>query len=191
MSSAAVIVALATAQAWTPGISSTEAQCGLDSLACPGSPVRLGSHAACSVRIEFKDPCADVQAEISARIAKDMDRKSKPGSYEELDSDAGSCTKGSRTTGSGASPGPFTDLFGFDFEQAASGCSVNACSESQVRSLCDFSTNFCNMFNLFCNSADGCTTALHDLSYTYTTGASCDHTSTCGGVEADPKQCTR
>ena len=47
------------------------------------------------------------------------------------------------------------------------------------------------MFNLFCNSADGCTTALHDLTYTYQTGASCDHTQVCGGVEANPALCTR
>ena len=179
---------LALARARSAIFFAEDEQCGLDASSCPGSPVN--KHAACSVSIQFKNSCADVQAEISARIAKNMDRKSHPGQYKEI-LDAGSCTKGSRTTGSGAQPGPYTDIFGFAFQQAGNSCSVHACSESQVRSLCDYSTNFCNLFNLFCSSADGCAHALHDLSYTYSTGTSCDHTSSCGGVEADPKMCTR
>ena len=166
------------------------AQCSLDASSCPGSPV--SKHAACGISIKFSNTCADVQEEIAERISKNMDRKSHPGVYAEIDSVSGSCIKASRTTGSGASPGPFTDLFGFTFDDSeADSCSVTACSESQVGSLCDFSTNFCNTYNIFCNSADGCTTAKHDLTYTYTTDSTCDHTLVCGGVEADPSKCTR
>lgn len=45
----------------------------------------------------------------------------------------------------------------------AMGCEVTACSESQVTSYADFSTNYCNLRNLYCGSDDGCPYALRDL----------------------------
>jgi hypothetical protein len=42
-------------------------------------------------------------------------------------------------------------------------CIVQACSESQVTSVIDYSTNYCNLHNLFCSSHDGCTVVEHDL----------------------------
>lgn len=93
----------------------------------------------------------------------------------------------SRTTRNGA----YIDLIAFELESSASGgCVVSACSESQVTSIADFSTNFCtrtrrpkvtntplavsdmsdrvlmtagNMHNLYCGSAEGCPVASSDF----------------------------
>merc|ERR1719436_1256448 len=54
------------------------------------------------------------------------------------------------------------------------GCSVVACSESQGLSAADKGTNFCDMFDLFCNSKDCdpdsdencCNVLKYDLTYT-------------------------
>ncbi|CAE7251079.1 unnamed protein product [Symbiodinium natans] len=166
--------------------------CGLTAAACPGSPVPAGDHSACSESIVFQAPCASVQQEIEARIRLNMDRKQLLGNYTLLDSEAGACTKASRATNPHADPGPFTDLFGFRYMSAGSHCHVLGCSESQVESLCDFSTNFCNMFNLYCSEADGCASVHHDLKYDPEQfGRACDHTALCGGYETVKSQCTR
>eukprot|EP00930_Biecheleria_cincta_P019191 TRINITY_DN14713_c0_g3_i1.p1 TRINITY_DN14713_c0_g3~~TRINITY_DN14713_c0_g3_i1.p1 ORF type:complete len:201 (-),score=25.04 TRINITY_DN14713_c0_g3_i1:181-783(-) len=171
---------------------SKEAGCGLSELACPGSPIPNSQHSACSEVLQFTDSCEEVQAEIEARIKGQKDRKSSPGSYKFLASEPGRCTKASRTTGPGAQPGPFTDLFGFRFLAGGGGCQVSSCSESQVNSRCDFSTNFCNLFNMYCNKADACEPLLHDLSYTpLEFGDSCNHGMSCGGWENQTSQCTR
>ena len=61
--------------------------------------------------------------------------------------------KGSRATGNQK----YTDLFAFSLsESKSSGCLVQACSKSQVTSVLDFSTNYCNLRNLYCNRSDGC-----------------------------------
>lgn len=166
--------------------------CGLTELACPGSPIPSSQHSACSQVLQFTDSCELVQAEIEARIKGQKDRKASPGSYELLASEPGGCTKASRTIGPDANPGPFTDLFGFRFSSGGGGCQVTSCSESQVQSKCDFSTNFCNLFNLYCNEADACDTLLHDLTYTtLSVGDSCNHGGSCGGWENQTSLCTR
>ena len=38
-----------------------------------------------------------------------------------------------------------------------------ACSESQITSYIDFSTNFCNIRQLLCGSKEGCKTMNHDF----------------------------
>lgn len=193
----------------------SKAGCGLSELACPGSPLPSSQHSACSQVLQFSDSCQSVQAEIEARINGQKDRKASPGSYVLQSSQSGSfseattvngnssslsqsggCTKASRTTGPGAQPGPFTDLFGFRFMSDGGGCKVTSCSESQVQSKCDFSTNFCNLFNLYCNKADACEPLLHDLTYTtLSVGDSCNHGESCspssGGWENQTSLCTR
>lgn len=140
--------------------------------------------------------CSTVKTEIEARITRGYDRKSHPGHYDLVVSEE-QCTKASRTTGDGAKPGPYTDLIGFDYTEVTGHptqmCRVVACSESQVSSKCDFSTNFCNMYNLFCPASDGCTPLAVDIgkNLTWTDGASCNHGFQCGGQEADTTQCTR
>jgi len=51
----------------------------------------------------------------------------------------------------------FTDRQLFTFtHDGQNGCVIEACSVSQGPSLKDFSTNYCDLRNLFCGSADGC-----------------------------------
>jgi len=64
--------------------------------------------------------------------------------------------------------GKYTDLQKFTLTASGSGCSVSACSESQVFSILDYSTNFCDLHNLWCGSQDGCPVANTDLKYTET-----------------------
>eukprot|EP00913_Durusdinium_trenchii_P035420 g33146.t1 len=166
--------------------------CGLSAQACPGSPVSWANHASCIETRVFHNSCEAVQEEIETRIKENADRKKLPGQYLVLATQKDSCTKGSRATSPHADPGPFTDHFGFLYTPQGEGCLVTSCSESQVPSKCDFSTNFCNMFNLFCNEMDGCESYKHSLGYEEAMfGTNCNHGDTCGGWENKESECTR
>jgi hypothetical protein len=39
----------------------------------------------------------------------------------------------------------------FTFISQVDGCAVTACSESQVTSIGDYGTNYCNLHDLYCN----------------------------------------
>lgn len=109
---------------------------------CPGSPSLI--HAKCKLSVAFEQPCAKVQALLEARIAAVHDCKTKPGTYK------GGYRFGSRTTGDGK----YTDLFKMSLAPTHEGkCLLTACSESQVTSVIDYSTNFCNLHNLYANSS--------------------------------------
>ena len=55
----------------------------------------------------------------------------------------------SRTTGDGK----YTDLINFVFGAVDNTqCNVFACSESQVFSISDYGTNYCNIADLYCDS---------------------------------------
>ena len=56
-----------------------------------------------------------------------------------------------RTT---AGAGSYTDRLELKFAVAGSGCQLDACSESQVTSYADFSTNYCNLHDLYCGAAE-------------------------------------
>jgi hypothetical protein len=115
--------------------------------------------------------CHVVQEEMVARFQGENQWKDphNEGTYTLLDDDDTTSTtteiiQGSRRTGG---DGKYTDLFDFAlFTQSETGdCMVKACSESQVFSILDFSTNYCNLFGLYCNSADGCPVVKHELEY--------------------------
>ena len=138
-----------------------------DTFTCPGSPA--WKHASCKMIIKFQNtPCSTVQSEISLRLTSPswIDPHNQ-GVYTQLeqssDSKGGSLIKGQRLTGNQK----YTDLFAFSLkpDSDGSGCHVSACSESQVFSILDFSTNYCNLRNLYCNSADGCVPVQYDLAY--------------------------
>ena len=171
--------------------------------ACPGSP--SPRHAKCSLRIEFEQPCAEVQAEVVARLRGGQGwrcPKTHPGQYTLISASAGA-VRGSRETGPGSTPpGPgksYTDSFGFTFAERAlggAGCTVHACSESQGPSGCDYSTNYCNVRNLYCNSAEGCRVLRHELTSKEQFGASCYHAPKCkgslkDGLETNIEMCRR
>ena len=157
---------------------------------CPGSHAHF-KHAMCSMSVNFPKPtsCSTVKNEIISRMNGDngwLDPHNN-GTYTVIDNEVvdvqysygddedqydGQMTKitGSRVTGNGQ----YTDLFTFTLlEQDSSdgntdggGCVLNACSESQVFSILDFSTNYCNLRNLYCNSKDdGCPIVKYDLDY--------------------------
>jgi len=190
-----LVISLGSLQVFRHGAIDAELQaesCGLNSLGCPGSPVAESEHSACGMSVVFEASCADVQQEIEARITGNVDRKALPGNYFSTSSESNTCTKGGRDTNANADPGPFTDLFGFLYGGSGNSCTISGCSESQVNSLCDMSTNFCNMFNLYCNSNAGCTPQIHDLSYgSVKYDESCNHTDSCGGMETVESECTR
>merc|ERR1719272_2472059 len=70
--------------------------------------------------------------------------------------------KGTRAPGSKAKQ-PVPDMFGMSFTQDGADCKLQACSESQVFSVLDFSTNYCNLHDLYCGSEDNCPFVQHDL----------------------------
>jgi len=105
------------------------------------------------------------------------------------------CLRADRTTGLGASPGPYTDKFGMLFTEGRTSkgiyaCQITGCSESQVPSVMDFSTNFCNMYNLVCTEKEGCKSSLQQLGplMEIKYAASCTHK---GTPEHDAAQCRR
>jgi hypothetical protein len=83
--------------------------------------------------------------------------------------------EGQRTTGDKK----YTDKFDFNFKTVGDGCEVTACSESQVTSVLDYSTNYCNLHSLYCNSAEGCPTAGKDLTYTEKYDSCSQHDNVC------------
>ena len=40
---------------------------------------------------------------------------------------------------------------------------MKACSTSETTSIADFSTNYCNVHNLYCDASDGCKTITKDI----------------------------
>jgi hypothetical protein len=141
------------------------------SSSCPGSPAAI--HAKCEMTITFPESsCQEVKEEIVGRIAGERNWADphNGGTYTLLSSDTDTNTlQGSRRTGDGK----YTDLFQFNFDESSTTensssatCIVKACSESQVTSVLDFSTNYCNLHSLYCNAnGDGCPIVQHELQY--------------------------
>ena len=123
-----------------------------DEYICPGSDSK--AHASCKVHIKFEESCKVVQDEMSNRIAGQYDKWHDPhnnGTYTQL-SKQNYLLEASRLTGDKK----YTDLINYQFIEALSGgCDVYGCSESQVFSIGDAGTNFCNIFSLYC-SDDKC-----------------------------------
>merc|ERR1719478_1238816 len=117
---------------------------------CPGSSAWI--HARCDEVVE----------EITARVAGTdgwCDPHNK-GKYS-LTSSSKSKLELQRETGNGK----YTDKQVFTLSGSGTTCSVVACSESQVTSIKDFSTNFCNLHDLYCGSKAGCRVVKNDLEF--------------------------
>ena len=102
----------------------------------------------------------------------------------------------------GALRGPsYTDAFGFQLAAsprvagARSTPALDTCSESQGPSFCDYSTNYCNIRNLYCNTAEGCKVVHHELTSKEEVDASCYHAPKCQGslkgYETNKEMCKR
>ncbi|CAJ1380485.1 unnamed protein product [Effrenium voratum] len=107
--------------------------------------------------------CKDVVDEIRARVTSaSWHDPHNGGTYSFLDDSADDVLQIQRVTANKK----YTDKMTFTFTKQGhkKACAVHACSESQVFSIADFSTNYCNLRNLYCGSEDGCKPVRHDFS---------------------------
>ena len=148
---------------------------------CPESDAVI--HAWARTTVRFDAPCKTVKGEVLARIAgkNGWVDPHNAGTYE-LTSSVGDVVAASHVTGNGK----YTDKLQFMFENADGGddCEVSGCSVSQVArgvhknhaldhsyrftsaqvtSVIDRSTNYCNLYNLYCGGNVGCQVAQTDL----------------------------
>jgi hypothetical protein len=123
---------------------------------CPGSGALI--HAKMSVTAVAAASCSDVQSEIEARAGGNgFVDPHNGGIYSLLGSDGGVIST-QRTTNPATSVGGqlYTDKQNFVLSDTDGGCKIESCSESQGTSVGDFSTNYCDLRNLYCGSSDGC-----------------------------------
>ena len=105
--------------------------------------------------------CDAVQVEIEARVAGENSWTDPHNGGTYTAADFGGTFSASRLTGDGSG---YTDHMIFTLSDlGGSGCKIEACSRSQVPSLFDMGTNYCNLKMLYCGSADGCTPIAHDF----------------------------
>lgn len=129
---------------------------------CPGSPSFF--HASMKTTATAATSCAKVQKEIEARAGGSWVDPHNGGIYSVLSSNDG-LIQTQRTTNPATSVGGkvYIDKQTFSLSDADGSCQIKACSESQSASAADFSTNYCDLRNLYCGSADGCTPAGEDF----------------------------
>jgi len=150
---------------------------------CPGSGAWFG-HAYSYFTVKFETSCDNVEAEILARgsMQNSWHDPHNGGTYSVLDNNGGTIEL-KRVTGNKQ----YTDKQTFAFQSDGDTCQAVACSESQGSSLVDYGTNFCDLYNLFCNSTD-CNggicckpiTANGDfMNYQITTGPTCNTGNSC------------
>ena len=125
---------------------------------CPGSP--SSAHAKCKLEVLFpNNSCQQVKDEVVSRLQgkNGWHDPHNNGTYVLEDaspSSDGNFLAFSRITANQK----YTDKIHMKFSPSSSsddsGCILLACSESQVTSILDFSTNYCNIRNLYCNQND-------------------------------------
>ena len=117
---------------------------GSGDYSCPSSGSPL--HASCKTTVEATGLCSAVREEMLARVAGQYATWHDPhnnGTYSVLDKSVSSTLQLQRVTGDKK----YTDKITFTFEDTAAGtCTFQGCSVSQVTSVADFSTNYCNMY---------------------------------------------
>merc|ERR1712232_279488 len=125
------------------------------SMECHGSGSWI--HAGIRLTATAATTCAKVKAEMQTRISGVHGWKDphNGGIYTVL-SESANQLKTQRTTNPATSVGGkvYTDKQIFTFSDSADGtCEIQACSESQGFSVMDYSTNYCDIHNLYCNDA--------------------------------------
>merc|ERR1711957_1058082 len=104
--------------------------------------------------------CDKVEAEIKARVNGQYTKWHDPhnnGTY--AFQSYGGTVSTSRVTGNGK----YTDKQIFTLTQTDNSCKIEACSRSQVTSVFDMGTNFCDLKMLYCSSQDGCKPVVNDF----------------------------
>jgi hypothetical protein len=138
------------------------------------TPVRAG----CNLMIDFKNSCADVRKEITRRVDGQPNSWHDPhnnGNYAFAPKNSKEKFSLERKSGTGSKT-VYIDIIEFIFENSPdeNSCHVVASSNSQVFSLLDMGTNFCNMNNLY--SSDKECRPFEVLEYTYSVGKCTDST---------------
>eukprot|EP01060_Flectonema_neradi_P017376 TRINITY_DN24272_c0_g1_i1.p1 TRINITY_DN24272_c0_g1~~TRINITY_DN24272_c0_g1_i1.p1 ORF type:complete len:330 (+),score=56.54 TRINITY_DN24272_c0_g1_i1:53-1042(+) len=132
---------------------------------CPGSAAFL--YASCEVKSTVSGSCEQAGVEITARMLG-LNGWTDPhnNGFYQLTSNTSTEISGQRTTGGAPhTPGKhYTDKFILSLSPVdESTCLISSCSESQSTSFLDFSTNYCNIRNLYCGSSDGCVPVRFDF----------------------------
>lgn len=145
----------------------------LAAMNCPKSPAWFG-HAGMKITTVAEASCADVKAEMYDRVNGQCNPPASSCSWYDphnlgyyhdvVESAVGASTKLAMQHLSGNKK--YTDKLIFTLTDSNSRCLIEACSESQVTSYLDFSTNYCNLEMLFCGSSQGCKTMEHDFTNT-------------------------
>lgn len=150
---------------------------------CPGSAAWVRASARVEVRAD--QPCSTVVAEMRARVTNQGVVWHDPhnnGTYSILSDRFASDSQLElqRVTHSKK----YTDKLMFTFHKKADNvCYFFGCSESQVFSVMDYSTNYCNLRMLYCNRVHGCKPVQHDFETDETS------VTTSIGAAHDPKAC--
>uniref|UniRef100_A0A7S3PKC0 Uncharacterized protein n=1 Tax=Aplanochytrium stocchinoi TaxID=215587 RepID=A0A7S3PKC0_9STRA len=159
-------VAIALLSLWaTQGLAPVSDSDVLSEISCPGSESFI--HASCKYVVQVNDNCKNVKEEMFLRVNGQKTKKwhdaHNNGVYTVLEGDEGSSTVlMKRRTGNDK----YTDKVLFTFQETSDNeCVLKMCSESQVFSVGDFSTNFCNMYLMFCGKSDGCPYVKHSFTY--------------------------
>lgn len=170
---AAAILAISAAGFWLFGGSDYD---------CPGSAAAV--HASCKVTAALPTSCDAVRAEMLARVKGQFDDWHDPhnnGTYAVVDDSGSGKLSFTRLTGDRK----YTDKMILTLEGRKDSCLVRGCSESQVTSVLDFSTNFCNLRMLYCGADDGCKT----LTAGYPGSASEKEVKPSTGAGTEPSAC--
>merc|ERR1719240_2424050 len=120
-------------------------------MTCPGSAAS-GIHCGMELTTTAAASCDTVKAEIKARLAGAngwYDQHNR-GTYTEQA--YGGDVSASRLTGDKK----YTDKMVFDLTPDGDSCKIEGCSQSQVFSIGDAGTNYCNLKLLYCGSDEGC-----------------------------------
>mmetsp|Transcript_30307 Transcript_30307/g.65373 ORF Transcript_30307/g.65373 Transcript_30307/m.65373 type:complete len:168 (+) Transcript_30307:43-546(+) len=117
---------------------------------CPGSASFI--HASAKVVAIADASCHDVHEEVLARVKSPTWHDPHNGGTYTILSESSSEIELKRLTGNKK----YTDKMILTLAAVEGKCMIMGCSESQVFSIADGSTNYCNLRNLYCGSAEGC-----------------------------------
>jgi len=128
---------------------------------CPSTAAPLGVACGMQITTTAAASCSTVLSEMRARVNGQYGSWHDPhnnGTYAAQS--YGGTFSASRLTGNGK----YTDKMIFTLTAASTAsCKIEACSRSQVFSIADGGTNYCDLKMLYCGSADGCKPVAYDF----------------------------
>ncbi|GBG30285.1 Hypothetical Protein FCC1311_065042 [Hondaea fermentalgiana] len=140
---------------------------GANEYVCPGSAALV--HASCKIEADADASCLEVMDEMVARVNAQGIAWTDPhnnGSYSVVAETQTSTGRHVLVLERRTGDDKYTDLMSFVFAPTSrKTCIIRGCSESQVPSVLDYSTNYCNMHNLYCSATSSpmCPSVRHDF----------------------------